>query len=155
MAGTAILRGQRGAGLDLDNYATWNYGRVDVPLPDRRDVVSQRKWIRASDAAALVTDLRYLAGSLEGRRTLTGLRTVARERARRANPRPRGPDQGPQCGGGVELFGRNPYTGEVVSSRWCWNRADGNVAAGSLAGLDESRPENPSSTAAEACLWRT
>jgi hypothetical protein len=114
VAGTAILRGQRGAGLDLDNYATWKYGRVDVPLPDRRDVVSQRKWIRASDAAALVTDLRYLAGSLEGRRTLTGLRTVARERARRAN---RGHEvliKVRNVAGGVELFGRNPYTGEVV-----------------------------------------
>ncbi len=114
VAGTAILRGQRGAGLDLDNYATWKYGRPDVALPVRRDVVPQKRWIRASDAAALVTDIRYLAGSLEGRRTLTGLRKVARERARSANRGHEVQIKVRNVTGGVELYGRNPYTGEVV-----------------------------------------
>lgn len=114
VAGTAILRGQRGAGLDLDNYATWKYGRPEVRLPARRDVVAQKRWIRATDAAALVTDLRYLAGSLEGRRTLDGLRKVARERARAAN---RGHEvliKVRNVTGGVELYGRNPFTDELV-----------------------------------------
>jgi hypothetical protein len=114
VAGTAALRGQRGAGLDLDNYATWKYGRPDVALPARRDVVSQQRWIRASDAAALVTDVRYLAGSLEGRRTLTGLRKVARERARLANRGHEVPIRVRNVAQGVELYGRNPYTDEVV-----------------------------------------
>jgi len=114
VAGTAILRGQRGAGLDLDNYATWRYGRKKVTLPAGRDVVSQNRWIRASDAAALVTDLRYLAGSLEGRRTLSGLRKVARERARLANRGHEVPIRVRNVAQGVELYGRNPYTSELV-----------------------------------------
>jgi hypothetical protein len=60
--------------------------------------------------AALVTDIRYLAGSLEGPRSLAGLRKVARERARLAN---RGHEvliRVRNVVGGVELYGRNPYT---------------------------------------------
>lgn len=114
VAGTAILRGQRGAGLDLDNYATWKYGRPEVALPAKRDVVSQERWIRASDAAALVTDIRYLAGSLEGPRSLAGLRKIARERARLANRGHEVAIKVRNVAGGVELYGRNPYTREVV-----------------------------------------
>lgn len=114
-SGSALLRSANRSGSDLDNFASWQYARPEVALPRRGRVVSQRQWIRATDAAVLVTDLRYLAGSLEGRNTLAGLRSAARARVAAAN---RGHEIAirvrdiPQ---GVRLSGRNPYTGATVA----------------------------------------
>ncbi|MFN8184101.1 MAG: hypothetical protein U0R23_06740 [Candidatus Nanopelagicales bacterium] len=115
VSGSAILRGQRGSGVDLDNFAQWTYAQQRVPLPAKGRVVSQRQWIRATDAAALVTDLRYLSGSLEGRQTLTGLRRAARQQIRLAN---RGHEvllRVRNVPDGVVLYGRNPFTARTVA----------------------------------------
>lgn len=116
ISGSALLRsGQKRLGVDVDNYARWQYQRPRVALPRGRRVVSQRQWIRATDAAALVTDLRYLAGSLEGRRTLPGLREAARGRARLANRGHEIAIRVRNVPGGVVLSGRNPYTRDTVA----------------------------------------
>lgn len=113
--GSLLMRSGNRLGSDLDNFARWEYARPEIGLPRRGRVVSQRRWIRATDAAVLVTDLRYLAGSLEGRSTLAGLRSAARQRVAAAN---RGHEIAirvrnvPQ---GVRLSGRNPYTGTTVA----------------------------------------
>jgi len=115
VSGSAILRGQRGAGADLDSFGTWTYAAQRVRLPAQQRVVPQKQWIRATDAAALVTDLRYLSGSLEGRQTLSGLRRAARQQVRLAN---RGHEvllRVRNVPGGVVLAGRNPYTGRTVA----------------------------------------
>ncbi|MBK6764266.1 MAG: hypothetical protein IPG68_13765 [Micrococcales bacterium] len=115
VSGSAILRGQRGAGVDLDNFAQWTYAPQRVRVPAQRRVVSQKRWIRATDSAALVTDLRYLSGSLEGRQTLPGLRSAARQQVRLAN---RGHEvllRVRNVPGGVVLYGRNPYTERTVA----------------------------------------
>ncbi|HQR80968.1 MAG TPA: hypothetical protein PLT68_12180 [Actinomycetota bacterium] len=114
-SGSALLRSGNGLGSDLDNFAQWRYVRPDVGLPRRARVVGQRQWIRATDAAVLVTDLRYLAGSLEGRSTLAGLRSAARQRVTAAN---RGHEIAIRVRNvprGVRLSGRNPYTDTTVA----------------------------------------
>lgn len=116
VSGSAMLRSiGRSGGVDVDSFARWQYERPQVRLPQSRRVVSQRRWIRATDAAALVVDLRYLSASLEGRQTLPGLRRTARQSVREAN---RGHEislRVRNVPGGVELSGRNPYTDETVA----------------------------------------
>lgn len=112
VSGAAHLRGPALARMDLDNYATWTYQRPTVRVPKRS--VSQRQWIRATDAAALVMDLRYLSGGLEGRRTLSGLRSAARKRVQMANRGHAIKFRVRDLPGGVQLSGRNPFTDSVV-----------------------------------------
>lgn len=115
-SGSAQLRsGQKRLGVNLDNYAQWTYQRPRVRLPESRQVVSQRRWVRATDAAALVPDIRYLAGSLEGRRTLSGLQAAAKRRAKLANRGHEIPIRVRNVPDGVVLSGRNPYTDQTVA----------------------------------------
>ncbi len=111
--GFTQLRSRR-LGVDVDNYARWFYTRPRVARPVASKVVGQRQWIRATDAAALVTDIRYLAGSLEGRRTLGGLQTAANRAVKAANRGHEVKIAVNELPGGVVLSGRNPYTREVV-----------------------------------------
>lgn len=114
-AGSAILVGPRRANVDVSNYAAWTYGRPDIRRPEKSLVVSQASWIRATDAVALVTDIRFLAGSLEGRRTLDGLRKQARSRVIAANRGHEIAIRVRDTDGGVLLWARNPYTKQLVA----------------------------------------
>lgn len=112
-SGSVVLRSAT-AEINFEGYAQWAYGRPQVAVPPRRKVVSQREWIRATDAVALVSDIRYLAASLEGRSTLAGLRRMARTSVRAANRGHEIPIRVREVPRGVELSGRNPYTRETV-----------------------------------------
>lgn len=114
-SGSAELVGPRRANVDVSNYAEWTYGRPDIGKPAKPSVVSQAAWIRATDAVALVTDIRFLAGSLEGRRTLDGLRRQARARVKAANRGHEIAIQVRDTDGGVLLWARNPYTKQLVA----------------------------------------
>jgi hypothetical protein len=115
-SGSTRMRGADGPlGPDVDNAARWVYRRPVVRLPERSKVVSQRRWIRATDAAALVTDLRFLSGSLEGRRSVSRLRTVAWRTVKAANRGHAVRIRVREVAGGVMLWGRNPYSGQVVA----------------------------------------
>ena len=111
--GFTQLRSKR-LGVDVNNYAKWVYQRPKVARPAASRVVGQRRWIRATDAAALVTDIRYLAGSLEGRHTLSGLQTAARRAVQAANRGHEVKIAVSRWRSGVLLSARNPYTREVV-----------------------------------------
>jgi hypothetical protein len=104
----------RGPGVDIENYARWTYAKTRVSLPARSTVVSQRQWIKATDAAALVMDIRYLARNLEGRTKAAQVRRAARQEARLANRGHVVPIRVRNVPRGVEVYGRNPYTREVV-----------------------------------------
>jgi hypothetical protein len=95
----------------LDNVIAWSYGPQRVRIPG--GAVPQRRWIRATDAAALVTDLRMLAGSIPGR-TVTAVRRAARRALPTANRGHQVKLRMRPVPGGAILYGRNPYTGEVV-----------------------------------------
>ena len=85
-SGVTAIRGPRGQrDMDVDNHAKWSYKRPTVRLPQSSKIVSQRTWIKATDAAALVTDVRYLAGSLMDRRSVAGLQKAAAKRVKAAN----------------------------------------------------------------------
>ncbi|MEZ5185074.1 MAG: hypothetical protein R2720_04965 [Candidatus Nanopelagicales bacterium] len=114
-SGTAQMRSGRRLGVDVDNYARWDFSRPRVRLPDKSRVVSQRRWIRATDAAALVTDIKYLSGSLEGRTTLTGLRKAARRSVKQANRGHQIAIRIRRVPSGVVLWARNPFTGQMVA----------------------------------------
>lgn len=103
-----------GAGTDLVNHVRWTYGRPQVPAPRRSLVVGQRAWIKATDAAALVMDIRYLVGGLEGRASVKDVRREARREARQANVGHYVPIHVRDVPGGVHVFARNPYTGQRV-----------------------------------------
>jgi hypothetical protein len=108
VAGTLRMRGA----TRIDNSITWTYGPQSVRVP--RGALPQRKWIRATDAAALAMDLRMLARSIPGR-SVAGVRRAVRAALPLAN---RGHvvklRMRPVAGGAV-LFGRNPFTGEVIA----------------------------------------
>ena len=114
-SGSASVVGPRRAGVDVNNYAQWSYGRPQIKRPGRTSVVSQAAWVRATDAVALVTDIRFLAASLEGRRSLEGLRRQARGRVKAANRGHEIAIRVSDTDGGVLLWARNPYTKQQVA----------------------------------------
>ena len=115
-SGTTAIRGPRGQmDLNVDNYAQWSYKRPKVRLPQASKVVSQRMWIKATDAAALVTDVRYLAGSLMDRRSVAGLHKAAAKRVKAANRGHRVMIRIRETSAGVVLWARNPYTRQTVA----------------------------------------
>lgn len=103
---------QMGGATDIDNVITWTYGPQQVAVPKR--VVAQRQWIKATDAAALQMDLRYLAGSIPGR-TVGAVRKAARKALPIANRGHVVRFKARDTSGGIVLFGRNPYTKAVVA----------------------------------------
>lgn len=115
-SGSTRMRGEeQWSGVDLDNAARWTYRRPKVRLPKPSKVVAQRQWIRATDAAALVTDLRFLAGSFEGRRSLERLRKVAARSVKAANRGHAVTIRLRDVPNGIVFWGRNPYTGQTVA----------------------------------------
>jgi hypothetical protein len=72
-------------------------------------------WIKATDAAALVTDVRYLAGSLMDRRSVAGLHKAAAKRVTAANRGHRVMIRVRETPAGVVLWARNPYTRQTVA----------------------------------------
>ena len=65
-------RAARAAGHGRRQPRQWSY-KAHSATSAVVKIVSQRTWIKATDAAALVTDVRYLAGSLMDRRSVAGL----------------------------------------------------------------------------------
>lgn len=96
----------------LHNVIAWSYGPQQVALPRR--VVPQRQWIKATDAAALEMDLRYLAGSIPGK-TVTKVRKAARKALPTANRGHVVRFRARDTAAGIVLYGRNPYTDAVVA----------------------------------------
>lgn len=115
-SGVTRVRGaNKRLGADLDSTARWRYQRPRVRLPRQSKVVAQRQWIRATDAAALLTDLRFLAGSFEGRRSLQRLRKVATRSVKAANRGHVVEIRIRDIPNGVMFWGKNPFTGQTVA----------------------------------------
>jgi hypothetical protein len=108
VAGTLRMRGA----TRIDNVVTWTYGSRRVGLPRR--AVPPKKWIRATDAAALQMDLRFLSGSIPGR-TVAAVRRAARQALPMANRGHVVKFRARDVAAGVVLYGRNPFTGAVVA----------------------------------------
>ena len=116
-SGVTAIRGPRGQrDMDVDNHAKWSYKRPTVRLPQSSKIVSQRTWIKATDAAALVTDVRYLAGSLMDRRSVAGLQKAAAKRVKAANRGQAVMLRVRETPAGVVLWARNPYNRQTAAS---------------------------------------
>lgn len=108
VSGTLVMTGA----ADIGNVIAWTYApqQVDLPGPS----VSQRSWIKATDAAALQMDLRYLASSIPGK-TVGAVRKAARKALPVANRGHVVRLKARDTSGGIVLYGRNPYTKGVVA----------------------------------------
>ena len=103
---------QMSGATDLKNVIAWTYGPQRVRIP--RSSVSQRSWIKATDASALKMDLRYLAGSIPGK-TVGAVRKAARRALPVANRGHVVQLKARDTAAGIVLYGRNPYTKAVVA----------------------------------------